>query len=156
MSAPLLEARGLCAFYGATQVLFGLDLSVVAGGVTALLGANGAGKTTTLRALCGMVRTTGEIRLGGQSIVGRPIEDIVRLKVAHVPQGRGTFVRQTVAENLQIGAMSRGDHAAIAADKPEGCVCVEQKLQRAPKASAMSSGSSSKSAAMCTWPRSAP
>jgi branched-chain amino acid transport system ATP-binding protein len=116
MSTPLLEARGLCAFYGSTQVLFGLSLRVVAGGVTALLGANGAGKTTTLRALSGMVRTTGEIRLADQSIAGRPIEDIVRLKVAHVPQGRGTFVRQTVAENLHIGAMTRRDHAAIAAD----------------------------------------
>jgi branched-chain amino acid transport system ATP-binding protein len=116
MTAPLLEASGLCAFYGATQVLFGLDLRVAAGGVTALLGANGAGKTTTLRALSGMVRTTGEIRLAGRSIAGQAIEDIVRLKVAHVPQGRGTFVRQTVAENLHIGAMSRRDHVAIAAD----------------------------------------
>jgi branched-chain amino acid transport system ATP-binding protein len=116
MTAPLLEARALCAFYGATQVLFGLDLSVASGGVTALLGANGAGKTTTLRALCGMVRTTGEIRFARQSIAGRPIEDIVRLKVAHVPQGRGTFLRQTVAENLQIGAMTRRDHTAIATD----------------------------------------
>ena len=116
MSAPLLEARGLCAFYGATQVLFRLDLSVVAGGVTALLGANGAGKTTTLRALCGMVRTTGEIRLGGHSIAGRPIEDIVRLKVAHVPQGRGTFTTMTVEENLQLGAITRKDSAGIVAD----------------------------------------
>ncbi len=112
----LLETSQLCAFYGMTQVLFGLDLKVAEGGVTTLLGANGAGKTTTLRALCGMVRTTGGIRFAGQDIAGMGIEEVVRLKVAHVPQGRGTFVRQTVEENLQIGAMTRRDHAAIATD----------------------------------------
>ena len=80
------------------------------------MGANGAGKTTTLRALCGMVRTTGEIRFDGKRIAGRATEDIVRLGVAHVPEGRGTFVRMTVEENLQLGAMTRRDRAAIAAD----------------------------------------
>jgi branched-chain amino acid transport system ATP-binding protein len=112
----LLETRGLCAAYGATQVLFGLDLAVEDGGVTALLGANGAGKTTTLRALCGMVRTRGEIRFAGRSLAGLATETIVRCGIAHVPQGRGTFSRQTVEENLEIGAMTRRDRAAIAAD----------------------------------------
>ena len=116
MAEILLETAGLCAFYGVTQVLFGLDLKVAAGGVTTLLGANGAGKTTTLRAICGMVRVTGDIRFCGQSLAGRAIEDIVRLGIAHVPQGRGTFVRQTVEENLEIGAMSRRDRAGISAD----------------------------------------
>jgi len=116
MTAMLLETNGLCAFYGATQALFGIDLAVEAGGITTLLGANGAGKTTTLRALSGMVRATGDIRFDGRSIAGRAVEQIVRLGIAHVPQGRGTFVRQTVEENLQIGAMTRRDHAAIAAD----------------------------------------
>jgi branched-chain amino acid transport system ATP-binding protein len=116
MSAMLLETRGLCAYYGATQALFGIDLAVEVGGITTLLGANGAGKTTTLRALSGMVRATGDIRFDGRPIAGRPVEQIVRLGIAHVPQGRGTFVRQTVEENLQIGAMSRRDHGAIAAD----------------------------------------
>ncbi|HYS47280.1 MAG TPA: ABC transporter ATP-binding protein [Xanthobacteraceae bacterium] len=116
MTATLLEANALCAFYGATQALFGLDLAVEAGGITTLLGANGAGKTTTLRALSGMVRATGEIRFDGRPIAGRPVEQIVRLGIAHVPQGRGTFVRQTVEENLQIGAMTRRNHSAIAAD----------------------------------------
>jgi branched-chain amino acid transport system ATP-binding protein len=114
--AVLLETSQLCAFYGATQVLFGLELRVESGGVTTLLGANGAGKTTTLRAISGMMHTTGDIRFEGRSIRGRAIEDIVRLGIGHVPQGRGTFVRQTVEENLQIGAMTRGDHAAIARD----------------------------------------
>jgi branched-chain amino acid transport system ATP-binding protein len=116
MTETLLETSGLCAFYGATQALFGLDLAVAAGGITTLLGANGAGKTTTLRAVSGMVRATGDIRFGGQPITGRPVEQIVRLGIAHVPQGRGTFVRQTVEENLEIGAMSRHGRAAIATD----------------------------------------
>jgi len=115
MSA-LLEIRDLCAFYGRTQVLFGLGLEVAQGGVTTLLGANGAGKTTTLRAVSGMLRMTGDIRFGGERIAGRAIEDIVRLGIAHVPEGRGTFVRQTVEENLQIGAMARSGRGAIAAD----------------------------------------
>ena len=112
----LLEARALCAYYGATQVLFGLDLGVEAGGITTLLGANGAGKTTTLRSLSGMCRTGGEIRFDGKAIAGRATEDIVRLGIAHVPQGRGTFSRQTVEENLQIGAMTRSGRTAIASD----------------------------------------
>jgi branched-chain amino acid transport system ATP-binding protein len=116
MSAMLLEARGLCAYYGATQALFGIDVAVEAGGISTLLGANGAGKTTTLRALSGMVRATGDIRFDGRPLTGRAVEQIVRLGIAHVPQGRGTFVRQTVEENLQIGAMTRRDHGAIAAD----------------------------------------
>ncbi|MGB9366809.1 MAG: ABC transporter ATP-binding protein [Xanthobacteraceae bacterium] len=114
--SKLLEARELCAFYGPTQVLFGFGLEVEDGGITTLLGANGAGKTTTLRSLSGMCRTSGEIRYDGKSIGGRATEDIVRLGIAHVPQGRGTFSRQTVEENLQIGAMTRWGRAEIAAD----------------------------------------
>ena len=112
----LLEARALCAYYGLTQVLFGLEIGVEAGGITTLLGANGAGKTTTLRSLSGMCRTDGEIRFDGKPIAGRATEDVVRLGIAHVPQGRGTFSRQTVEENLQIGAMTRSDRREIAAD----------------------------------------
>jgi branched-chain amino acid transport system ATP-binding protein len=114
--SKLLEAQSLCAYYGPTQVLFGLALDVNDGGITTLLGANGAGKTTTLRSLSGMCRTTGDIRFEGKSINGRGTEDIVRLGIAHVPQGRGTFSRQTVEENLEIGAMTRRGRAAIASD----------------------------------------
>jgi branched-chain amino acid transport system ATP-binding protein len=112
----LLEARGLCAYYGSIQALHGLDFSLAQGGVTCLLGANGAGKTTTLRAVCGMIRVSGEIHFAGASIVGRATEDIVRLGIAHVPEGRGTFSRMTVAENLQLGAMTRRGRTAIARD----------------------------------------
>ena len=116
MSAMLLETKNICAYYGATQVLHGLDLSIAEGGITTLLGANGAGKTTMLRSVCGMVRTSGDIRFGGNDIARRATEDIVRQGIAHVPEGRGTFVRLTVEENLQLGAITRGNKAQIAAD----------------------------------------
>jgi branched-chain amino acid transport system ATP-binding protein len=112
----LLDVRGLRASYGATTVLHGLDFSLAEGGVTTLLGANGAGKTTALRALCGMVARTGQITLAGRSIADLATEEIARLGVAHVPDGRGTFVRMSVEENLQLGAISRHDHQAITAD----------------------------------------
>ncbi len=105
----LLEAKGLHAAYGETKVLHGIDFSVEEGGVTALLGANGAGKTTTLRAICGMVRTQGDIVLGGESIAGKATEDIVGRGVAHVPDGRGTFMEMTVEENMRLGAIIRKD-----------------------------------------------
>jgi branched-chain amino acid transport system ATP-binding protein len=99
----LLEVRGLHAGYGETKVLHGLDFAVSSGGVTTLLGANGAGKTTTLRAISGLIRVKGDILLAGQSIAGRPTEAIAALGVAHVPDGRGTFMELTVEENLKLG-----------------------------------------------------
>jgi branched-chain amino acid transport system ATP-binding protein len=112
----MLEVHRLCAFYGENQALHGLDFALDEGNIVTLLGANGAGKTTTLRALCGMVRFSGEVRFDGKSLLGRATEDIVRLGIAHVPEGRGTFVRMTVAENLQLGAMVRRGRTAIATD----------------------------------------
>jgi branched-chain amino acid transport system ATP-binding protein len=116
MSEALLEAADLRAYYGSTSVLHGLSFSILAGGITTILGANGAGKTTTLRAVCGMVRTEGEIRFAGRRIDGAATEDIVRLGIAHVPDGRGTFVNLTVEENLRLGAYVRRDRAAVRAD----------------------------------------
>ena len=112
----MLEVRELEAFYGQNQALYGVDFGLEEGHIRTLLGANGAGKTTALRALCGMVRTAGEIRFEGRQIAGWATEDIVRLGIAHVPEGRGTFVQVTVEENLQLGAMTRRDRAGIAAD----------------------------------------
>ena len=112
----LLEVRNLCAGYGDVRVLHGLDFAIAEGEVTTLLGANGAGKTTTLRALCGMIPTQGEILFEGRPIRGRATEDIVRLGIAHVPEGRGTFVRLTVEENLRLGATARRDRAGVAGD----------------------------------------
>jgi branched-chain amino acid transport system ATP-binding protein len=112
----LLEVAGLRAFYGETTVLHGVDLALDAGDVVALLGANGAGKTTTLRAICGMVRAEGDVVFDGERLSGRATEDIVRRGIAHVPEGRGTFLRLTVEENLRLGAMSRRAGPEIAAD----------------------------------------
>ena len=131
----LLEAKGLTAAYGQVRVLHGLDFSLDEGGVTTLLGANGAGKTTTLRAVCGMIRTTGTIEFEGRSIAGKSTESIVRLGIAHVPQGRGTFTRMNVEENLLLGAISRSDKAAIADDiekmYAQFPVLKERRLQQA-------------------------
>jgi len=114
--ARLLEVRALQAQYGPTKVLHGMDFGVEEGGITTILGANGAGKTTTLRAVCGMVKTQGEITFAGARIDGRATESIVRLGVAHVPDGRGTFVNLSVEENLRLGAHTRRDKNEVAAD----------------------------------------
>jgi branched-chain amino acid transport system ATP-binding protein len=116
MTNTILQVRGLHAFYGSTHVLHGIDFDVRQGGITTILGANGAGKTTTLRAMCGMVKTQGEILLGGERIDGKPTENIVRMGVAHVPDGRGTFLNFTVEENLRMGAYTRRDREQVQAD----------------------------------------
>jgi branched-chain amino acid transport system ATP-binding protein len=105
--APILQLRALKAFYGQSEVVHGIDLAVEEGGMTVLLGANGAGKTTTLRAICGMVRSEGEIVFAGKRLDRRATEDIAALGVAHVPEGRGTFVALTVEENLRLGGYTR-------------------------------------------------
>jgi branched-chain amino acid transport system ATP-binding protein len=115
MRPMLLEVKNLRAGYGPTQVLFGLDFAVAEGGVTALLGANGAGKTTTLRAVSGLIRPEGEVLLSGQRVSGLMTESIARLGVAHVPDGRGTFMELTVEENFRLGAYTRRD-PDVAAD----------------------------------------
>src|ERR671935_997155 len=112
----LLDVAGLRAAYGATRVLHGVDFALEEKSITALLGANGAGKTTTLRAICGMVRAEGEIRFDGRRIDSRRTEDIVRLGIAHVPDGRGTFLHLTTEENLRLGAYARKDRANVGRD----------------------------------------
>jgi branched-chain amino acid transport system ATP-binding protein len=112
----LLEITGLTAAYGQVRALHGVDLSVGEGQVVALLGPNGAGKTTTLRAVCGMVRTSGRVAFRGRELTGLATERVARLGIAHVPEGRGTFAALTVAENLRLGAYGRKDGAAIRSD----------------------------------------
>jgi branched-chain amino acid transport system ATP-binding protein len=114
--AALLEIANLGAFYGPTQALHSLSFGLQEGGITTLLGANGAGKTTTLRAISGLVKTTGEIRFEGGRIDGRKTEDIARRGIAHVPDGRGTFAEFTVEENLRLGAHARRDRSNVAGD----------------------------------------
>jgi branched-chain amino acid transport system ATP-binding protein len=110
----LLDARGLTAGYGPLRVLLGMDFHVDEGEVVVILGANGAGKTTTLRALSGMIAAKGEVTFDGVAILGRKPEEIVRLGIAHVPQGRGTIADLTVEENLRVGAITRRDGEVVA------------------------------------------
>jgi branched-chain amino acid transport system ATP-binding protein len=112
----LLQLEGVRAGYGPTRVLHGVSLSVGEGDIVSLLGANGAGKTTTLRAITGGVRWEGAITFGGRSLRHLTTEDIVRLGIAHVPEGRGVLTELTVDENLRLGAYLRRDRPAIARD----------------------------------------
>ena len=105
--AALLELDGVDANYGQLQVLHGVSLSVGEGEVVAVLGGNGAGKTTTLRAVSGMVSTSGDVRFAGERITRASPERVARLGIAHVPEGRGIFSELSVFENLQLGAYLR-------------------------------------------------
>jgi branched-chain amino acid transport system ATP-binding protein len=116
MSVPLLDVVDLHAGYGLTRVLHGISFSMEEGSITTLLGANGAGKTTTLRALCAMIRPQGEVRFRGERVDSRATEDIVRLGIGHVPEGRGTFVHLSTEENLRLGAYVRKDRAEVEKD----------------------------------------
>jgi branched-chain amino acid transport system ATP-binding protein len=111
-----LIIKDLTASYGSSKVLHGLSLRVNAGEVTALLGANGAGKTSTLRAICGMLSRQGCIEVDGRRIEQLSTEEIARLGVGHVPDGRGTFGALSVTENLQLGAIHRSDKVSISQD----------------------------------------
>ena len=111
----LLELSGVRAGYGAVNVLHEIDLTVGGGEVVVVLGANGAGKTTTMRAVSGMIQRSGRIVFDGKDITKSPAETIVRLGVAQVPQGRGTFAELSVEDNLRIGAYTRRD-AEVAMD----------------------------------------
>jgi len=122
----LLVVKGLCAYYGASQVLFDVDVTVRGGEVTALLGANGAGKTTLLRAVCHAVKANGKMLLDGKDIGGCSTEKMAQLGVAHVPDDRGTFTDLSVNENLLLGAHTRSDRKAVASD-------VEKMFDRFPR-----------------------
>ena len=104
----LLELDSLEARYGPVQALRGVSLTVTEGEVVAVLGANGAGKTTTLRAISGTVQRSGHVDFAGRQLKGGP-EAAARAGIAHVPEGRGTFVELTVLENLKLGAYVRRD-----------------------------------------------
>jgi branched-chain amino acid transport system ATP-binding protein len=105
----LLEIRGLTAAYGPVKVIHGVDLSVEDFEAVVVLGANGSGKTTMLRAISGMVATQGTLEFDGRSLRGKKPEQVAKLGIAHVPQGRGTLAELTVDENLRLGAYTRRD-----------------------------------------------
>ena len=112
----LLQVKDLCAWYGPTQALFNVNFELAEGGITTILGANGAGKTTTLRGVCQTVKTSGEMIFDGKSTSGLSTDKIVRMGVAHVPDGSGTFTGLTVDENLRLGAYTRKDKTAVSED----------------------------------------
>ncbi|GIH06500.1 ABC transporter ATP-binding protein [Rhizocola hellebori] len=112
----ILQVRGLVAGYGAAPVLRDIDLTVPTGSIVTVLGANGAGKTTLLRTLSGLLRpTAGQILLDGKDLRRVKVERLVRLGMAHVPEGRGVVAELTVDENLRLGGLWRNDvNAAVA------------------------------------------
>jgi branched-chain amino acid transport system ATP-binding protein len=112
----MLEVRDLHVYYGEIHALKGISFTVRQGEIVTLLGNNGAGKTTTLRALSGMLPARGgDVQLEGASLLGIAPHDVVLRGITHVPEGRRIFNRLTVAENLEMGAYTRGD-AAIGPD----------------------------------------
>jgi branched-chain amino acid transport system ATP-binding protein len=138
----MLEIEGLCAGYGDVQILHGVSLSVKQGEVVSLVGANGAGKTTTLRAVSGIVAIReGDIRFDGQSLRRLKPAEIVRLGIAHVPEGRELFPYMSVEENLQMGANQMVGSADVA-KRVEDAYVVFPKLRerRAQRANTLSGG----------------
>jgi branched-chain amino acid transport system ATP-binding protein len=130
----LLDVKELRGGYGQIQVLHGFDFAVREGEVVVILGANGAGKTTTLRALSGMIDASGSVTFGGEELMNKKAADIVRMGVAHVPQGRGTLPELSVEDNLEVGAYVRKDKE-VKADKERWYevypVLYERRNQRA-------------------------
>src|SRR5258708_34139232 len=112
----VLEVSGLHAGYSAPDVLRGVAFAVEQDGITTVLGANGAGKATLLRAVSGRVRRQGSVRFDGRPIETLATEEIARLGIGHVPDGRGAFFDFTTEENLRIGAYTRKDRQAVARD----------------------------------------
>ena len=114
---PVLDIRNLQVAYGGIQAVKGIDLHVAPGELVALIGSNGAGKTTTLKTLAGLLHpASGQIHYDGQNLKNIAAHQRAALGIALVPEGRGVFARMTVAENLLMGAYSRSDKTAIAAD----------------------------------------
>jgi len=115
---PLLEVLDLDVHYGAIHALKGVSLAVEEHQIVTLIGGNGAGKTTTLRALSGLIRPTrGKVLFAGKDITARPAHELVRLGLAHAPEGRGIFANLTVDDNLELGAYVRRDKDGIAKDR---------------------------------------
>lgn len=117
MPSPLLDIQKLSVNYGGIQALQAIDLVIHAGEIVTLIGANGAGKTTTLRAISRLVGVrSGQIFYNGQTMTRQHAHAVVKLGIAHSPEGRRILARQTVLDNLQLGAYTRSDRLGIKAD----------------------------------------
>jgi branched-chain amino acid transport system ATP-binding protein len=137
----LLELEDVQASYGHAEVLHGISFAVGENDAAGILGANGAGKTTTLRAISGMVATTGKITFDGKDITGSRPDKVASLGIAHVPEGRGTLGDLSVRDNLRVGAYLRRDRRTVAEDI-ELCLDLFPNLRKriASNASALSGG----------------
>ncbi|AAF10610.1 ABC transporter ATP-binding protein [Deinococcus radiodurans] len=118
---PVLELQNVHSYYGQIEALKGLNMTVNEGEIVALIGGNGAGKTTTLRTISGMMKPkTGSVTYLGQNVTGVPSHQLIGRGMAHVPEGRRIFPQMTVRENLEVGAYTVNDKAAINARIEEG------------------------------------
>jgi len=139
---PMLELQEVHVYYGNIAAVKGLSLRVMPGEIVTLIGSNGAGKSTTLRTISGLLRPRrGRVTFNGKRIDRTPAEEIVRLGIAHSPEGRRIFPRMSVAENLDLGAFLRKDRDGIAADKERVLELFPRLRERiAQKAGTMSGG----------------
>src|SRR3990172_91764 len=113
----MLEVHNIHTYYGNIHALKGISLEVNEGEIVTLIGANGAGKTTTLRTISGLLKPReGYIKLNGEDLNRYPAHELVFKGITMVPEGRGVFAQLTVDENLEMGAYSRSDRAAISMD----------------------------------------
>ena len=141
MSQAMLKVSGLKVAYGGIQAVKGVSFEVNEGELVSLIGANGAGKTTTLKAITGtQPSASGEIEYMGQSIKGQGPWDLVKQGLVMVPEGRGTFTRMTITENLQMGAFVRTDNEVAADIEKVFAIFPRLKERRNQLAGTMSGG----------------
>ncbi len=141
MAKTLLKVSGLKVAYGGIQAVKGVSFEVHEGELVSLIGANGAGKTTTLKAITGtQPSASGEIEYLGQSIKGQGPWDLVKQGLVMVPEGRGTFTRMTITENLQMGAFVRNDNEVEADIEKVFVIFPRLKERRNQLAGTMSGG----------------
>ena len=115
--ADMLEIKDIHVYYGAIHAIKGVSLTVRQGEIVTLIGSNGAGKSTTLRTVSGLLKPKeGDILFEGESIAGRPAQEIVKAGISQVPEGRRIFANMTVLENLELGAFTRDDADGVEAD----------------------------------------
>jgi len=146
---PLLEIKDLHVHYGAIHALHGVNLSIEKGRIVTLIGCNGAGKSTTLRAVSGLLRpSAGSITYDDKSLIGVPPHTIVRMGVAHSPEGRGIFPNLTVDENLDLGSYIRSDHAEVHKDRERGLTLFPRLRERLKQSAGTLSGGEQQMLAM--------
>lgn len=133
--SPVLSVRDLKVSYGAIEAVKGISFEIFAGEVVSLIGANGAGKTTTLRAVSGLLPSSGEVLLHGESVARIPAHQLITKGLVHSPEGRGIFLNLTVEENLKLGAYRRADVSTLP-EEMEHCFSLFPRLKERLKASA--------------------